>query len=71
MCQLGQDPELGTGAHGRTTGTDEPATEGGIDPAGGEAADAVTDGGQNAPADAEPDLKDAPAASVRRETDED
>ena len=68
---LGQDPELGTGALGRTTGTDEPTTEGGVDPAGGDAADAVTDGGQNPPADEEPDLKDAPAASLRREADED
>jgi hypothetical protein len=30
----------------------------------------VTDGGQNPPADAEPDLKDAPAASVQREADD-
>jgi hypothetical protein len=46
---------------GRTTGTDEPATEGGIDPSAGDSADAVTDGGPEPPEDAEPDLKDATA----------
>ena len=62
--RLGPDPELGSGALGRTTGTDEPTTEEGIDRSAGDQADAVTDGGQNPPKDAEPDLKDAPAASV-------
>ena len=60
---LDDDPELGSGALGRTTGSDEPATEQGIDPAGGDAADATADGGPEPPEDAEPDLKDAPAAS--------
>ncbi|HEY1356944.1 MAG TPA: hypothetical protein VGF21_01435 [Thermoleophilaceae bacterium] len=48
---------------GRTTGSDEPATEEGIDPSGGDEADAVSDGGPEPPEDAEPDLKDAGAAS--------
>ncbi|HJQ07521.1 MAG TPA: hypothetical protein VJ872_18875 [Nocardioides sp.] len=43
---------------GRTTGSDEPATEEGIDREGGDRADATTDGGPDVPADAEPDLKD-------------
>jgi hypothetical protein len=47
--------------HGRVTGSDEPATAEGVDPAGGDAADATTDGGANPPEDAEPDLKDAAA----------
>src|SRR5690348_14215115 len=46
---------------GRTTGSDEPATEGGIDPAAGDRADAVTDGGPETPEGVEPDLKDASA----------
>jgi hypothetical protein len=48
-------------ALGETTGSDEPATEAGIDPAAGDAADATTDGGAERPRDAEPDLKDATA----------
>jgi hypothetical protein len=67
--KLGPDPELGSGALGRTTGTDQPTTEEGIDPSAGDRADAVTDGGQNPPQEAEPDLRDAPAASVRRDDD--
>ena len=60
-----EDPGYSDAALGRTTGSDEPATEGGIDRAGGDAADATTDGGPQPPEDAEPDLKDAPAASRR------
>jgi hypothetical protein len=63
----GADPELGSDVTGRTTGTDEPTTEEGIDREGGDQADATTDGGADAPADAEPDLKDAPAAAVQRD----
>ena len=63
--QLADDPQLGSDVLGETTGSDEPATEGGIDRAGGDAADATTDGGPEPPEDAEPDLKDAPAASRR------
>src|ERR1700750_3474746 len=46
-------------ALGETTGSDEPATESGIDPAAGDLADATTDGGAERPADAEPNRKDA------------
>jgi hypothetical protein len=63
--KLADDPELGSDVLGETTGSDEPATEEGIDPAGGDHADATTDGGPELPPDAEPDLKDAPAASQR------
>ena|SRR5829696_4903462 len=60
----GADPELGSEALGRTTGSDEPATAEGIDRTAGDHADATTDGGAEPPAGPEPDLKDA-AASVR------
>ena len=60
---LDEDPELESSVLGRTTGSDEPATEQGIDPGGGDEADAVSEGGPDLPEDAEPDLKDAPAAS--------
>jgi hypothetical protein len=53
----GEDPDY----LGRTTGSDAPATEEGIDPAAGDRADAVTDGGPETPAGVEPDLKDASA----------
>ena len=55
-------PELGSAVLGRTTGSDEPATESGVDLSAGDNADAVTDGGPDLPDDAEPDLKDAPTA---------
>jgi hypothetical protein len=59
---LDADPELGSAVLGDTTGSDEPATDTGVDAAGGEHADAVTDGGApTPPPGAEPDLKDAAA----------
>jgi hypothetical protein len=59
---LGEDPELGSSVLGATTGSDEPATEGGVDPSGGDSADATSDGGPDLPrGGAEPDLKDAAA----------
>ncbi|HEX4673364.1 MAG TPA: hypothetical protein VH279_13905 [Solirubrobacteraceae bacterium] len=58
---LDDDPELGSSVLGATTGSDEPATEAGIDPAGGDRTDAMTDGGPDVPEGAEPDLKDAAA----------
>ncbi len=64
---LDEDPELGSEVLGRTTGSEEPATETGIDPAGGENADATSDGGAKPPAGVEPDLKDA--ASGPRQSD--
>jgi hypothetical protein len=69
---LDDDPELGSGVLGSTTGSDEPATETGVDPAGGDNADATTDGGPKRPAAGEPDLKDAasPSRQVDRESAE-
>ena len=46
---LGDDPQLGSSVLGETTGSDEPATEDGIDPHGGDNADATADGGPNVP----------------------
>jgi hypothetical protein len=51
---------------GRTTGSDEPATEEGVDASAGDQADAVTQGGPEVPEDAEPDLKDVGAAATDR-----
>jgi hypothetical protein len=56
-----EDPELGSSVLGATTGSDEPATDRGVDLSGGDAADATSDGGPEPPRDAEPDLKDAAA----------
>jgi hypothetical protein len=61
---LDSDPELGSSVRGTTTGSDEPATDRGVDSAAGEGADAVTDGGAPAPPPGhEPDLKDAAAGA--------
>jgi hypothetical protein len=60
---LPDDPELGSSVLGATTGSDEPATETGVDPRGGDDADATTDGGPDRPQGAEPDLKDAATAA--------
>jgi hypothetical protein len=62
---LAEDPELGSAVLGRTTGSDEPTTEDGIDPAGGDNADATSDGGPDLPEGAEPHLKDAATAQSR------
>lgn len=59
---LEEDPELESSVLGETTGSDEPATEGGVDLSAGDSADAVTDGGAERPADAEPDTKDIGSA---------
>jgi hypothetical protein len=59
---LAEDPELGSAVLGRTTGSDEPATEDGIDLGGGDNADATSDGGPDLPEGVEPDLKDAATA---------
>ena len=59
---LDDDPELGSSVLGETTGSDEPATQAGVDLSAGENADAVTDGGSDGPPrGVEPDLKDAGA----------
>ena len=63
---LDADPELDSSVLGETTGSDEPATESGIDLSAGDNADAVTDGGTELPPeDAEPDTKDIGAAPRR------
>ncbi len=64
---LPDDPELGSSVLGATTGSDEPATEAGVDPTGGDDADATSDGGPERPSGAEPDLRDA--ASGPRQVD--
>lgn len=55
---LEEDPELDSSILGQTTGSDEPATEGGVDLSAGDNADAATDGGPDLPEGAEPDTKD-------------
>lgn len=42
---LDEDPQLESSVLGRTTGSDEPATEDGVDLSAGDEADATTDGG--------------------------
>ena len=64
---LAEDPDLGSSVLGATTGSDEPATEAGVDPAGGDDADATSGGGPERPRDGEPDLRDA--ASGPRQVD--
>jgi hypothetical protein len=64
---LGEDPELGSEVLGVTTGSDEPATEDGVDPSGGDDADATRDGGPDVPPVGEPDLKDAATTALRKD----
>jgi len=66
---LAEDPQLDSAVLGQTTGSDEPATESGIDLSAGDGADATTDGGPDLPADGEPDMKDIGTTS--RESDRD
>ena len=66
---LDEDPELESGVLGRTTGSDEPATEGGIDLSAGDEADATTDGGSTPPEGMEPDTKDIGAPTRQPNTD--
>jgi len=65
---LDDDPELGGDVLGETTGSDEPATEDGVDLSAGDKADAATDGGSEVPEGAEPDTKDIGAAARRDES---
>lgn len=60
--ELPEDPELDSDVVGRTTGSDEPATETGVDLEAGDHADATRDGGADLPEGAEPDTKDIGAA---------
>jgi hypothetical protein len=63
---LPDDPELGSSVLGETTGSEEPATEDGVDPHGGDNADATSDGGPDqVPEGEEPSLRDAAATQVR------
>jgi hypothetical protein len=64
---LDDDPELGSSVLGGTADTDESATEGGIDPSGGDEADATRDGGPELPEGVEPDTKDVGAAPPKPE----
>lgn len=68
-AMLDEDPELESSVLGRTTGSDEPATEGGIDLSAGDEADATSDGGSEPPAGEEPDTKDIGAPTRRPNTD--
>jgi hypothetical protein len=68
---LADDPQLGSSVLGETTGSDEPATESGVDQSAGDEADATTDAGPEPPEEgAEPDLKDAGAAPRQVDTDD-
>jgi hypothetical protein len=62
---LGDDPDLSSEVLGRTTGSAEPATEDGIDPDGGDDADATSDGGADLQEGVEPDLRDAAATQAK------
>ncbi len=62
--ELGADAS-GAAVLGETTGSDEPATDTGIDLSAGDAADATTDGGPDVTDGAEPDLRDAGAGAHR------
>ena len=64
---LDEDPDLESSVLGQTTGSDEPATETGVDLTGGDNADATSHGGANLPDDpnVEPDVKDGAAKPVR------
>ncbi len=57
--RLPEDPELGGEVLGGPAKSQEPATESGIDPRGGDRADATVDGGPAASPSGEGDLKDA------------
>ena len=56
-----------SGPVGRRAASEEPATEEGVDPHGGDQADAVRDGGPEVPEGVEPDLKDAAATQVQKD----
>jgi hypothetical protein len=66
---LDDDPQLESSVLGRTTGSDEPATDQGIDASGGDEADATTDAGPEPAPGVEPDLKDAAATQLRPDVD--
>src|SRR3954465_5105564 len=59
-------PGMDDAALGRTTGSSEPATDGGIDPAAGDSADATTHGGPELPESGQVDTKDVGQAAIKR-----
>jgi len=65
-----EDPGYSDAALGRTTGSNEPATDGGIDPAAGDSADATTHGGPDVPESGDVDTKDVAQAAIQRARDE-
>src|SRR3954447_24942778 len=67
---LDDDPELESEVLGRTTGSEEPATEGGIDLGAGDRAYATSDGGPDRPEGAEPDMKDIGAPPPRPDAED-
>jgi hypothetical protein len=66
---LADAPAMSDAALGQTTGSNEPATEGGIDPAAGDRADATAHGGAEPPEGGEPDLKDVAAAARKADAE--
>jgi hypothetical protein len=64
---LPDDPPLGSDATGQTAQSQAPATESGIDPGGGDRADATIQGGPDIISEGEPDLRDT--ASGPRQAD--
>jgi hypothetical protein len=66
-----EDAGYSDAALGRTTGSNEPATDGAIDPAAGDAADATTQGGPDLPEGGEVDTKDVAQAAIKRGADDD
>ena len=67
---LAEDRELGSSVLGESTGSDEPATERGVDPDAGDEADATSTGRPKPPEGGEPDLKDAGAAPRQVDVDD-
>jgi hypothetical protein len=67
---LEEAPGMDDAALGRTTGSNEPATEGGIDPAAGDAADATAHGGPDLPESGEVDTKDVAQAAIKQARDD-
>ena len=61
-----EDTGYSDAALGRTTGSNNPATDGGIDPAAGDAADATTQGGPELPESGDVDTKDVALAAIKR-----
>jgi hypothetical protein len=62
-------PDMKDDALGRTTGSNEPATDDGIDPAAGDNADATAHGGPELPESGEVDTKDIAQAAIKRAGD--